>query len=226
MKVMAVIPAWNEASRIREAILGIKTMVDEVVVVDDGSLDETVTEATAAGAIVLQHALNRGQGAALKTGTIAALSRGAELIVHVDADGQHDPAMIPLLTTPIREGRADVTFGSRFLGMDPTGMPVVRRLYFIAARLFNTFALGIPRSVTDPQNGARAFSRMAAERINFHQDGFAHCSEILRMVTHSDLRWMEVPVHVRYTSAHLRKGVKFTDAFRIVWHLIVRGVGK
>jgi glycosyltransferase involved in cell wall biosynthesis len=226
MKMIAVIPAWNEGSRIGATVLGVKHHVDQIVVVDDGSGDGTAEAAQKAGAIVLRHRLNRGQGAALKTGTEAALRLNADVIVHVDADGQHDPNDIDALVEPIKNGRAEIVFGSRFLGVDPTGMPWIRRVYFIAARLFNTFVLGIPRNVTDPQSGARALSRKAAERINFHQDGAAHCSEILRLATHSGLAWAEVPIHVRYTAETLKKGQKFTDAFRIVWQLVIRGLNK
>jgi hypothetical protein len=146
--------------------------------------------------------------------------------VHVDADGQHDPSGIPALADPIRRDEADIVFGSRFLGINPTGMPAVRRAYFIAARLFNTFLLGIPRGITDPQSGARALSRAAAEQLDFRQDGPAHCSEILRLATRGPWRVQEVPVLVRYTADTLRKGQRFTVAFRILWQLMLRGAGR
>ncbi|MCW1892111.1 MAG: glycosyltransferase family 2 protein [Candidatus Uhrbacteria bacterium] len=223
MRVFAVIPAWNEAPRLGGVLEAIRPYVDGVVVVDDGSVDDTSSVARAGGAITLRHMMNRGQGAALRTGTEAALRLGADIIVHVDADGQHDPSMIKTLVDPIREGEADVVFGSRFLGIDPTGMPKIRRMYFWAAKLFNTYVVGISRRVTDPQSGARAMSAAAAKVIDFRQDFSAHCSEILRLVTKSNLRWKEVPVHVRYTQETLQKGQKFTEAFRILWHLLIRG---
>ena len=223
MKTFAVIPAWNEATRVGEVVKSIQMHVDGVIVVDDGSKDGTFAEAQAAGAIALRHALNRGQGAALKTGTEAALLLGADVIIHVDADGQHEPEVIHALMEPIREKRADVVFGSRFLGIDPSGMPLFRRLYFPVARLFNVYLLGVSKRVTDPQSGARAMTADAASRIAFHQDTAAHCSEILRSVTRSDLQWLEVPIHVRYTPETMRKGQKFSEAFRIIWHLLIRG---
>ncbi|MEN9558567.1 MAG: hypothetical protein RL141_936 [Candidatus Parcubacteria bacterium] len=222
MRAIVVIPALNEASRIGEVVAAVRPYVERVIVVDDGSTDDTGRVAAAEGATVIRHALNRGQGAALKTGTLAAIQMDGCAIVHLDADGQHDPSCIPALADPIRRGEADVVFGSRFLGIAPRGMPAVRRAYFIAARLFNTFLLGIPRKITDPQSGARAFSKAAAQAIDFRQDGAAHCSEILRMVTRSGLRYQEVPVLVRYTKETLQKGHRFTVAFRILWQLIVR----
>lgn len=226
MRIIAVIPALNEASRVGEVVRAILAYVDIAVVVDDGSTDDTCAVAKQAGAVGLRLALNRGQGAALRTGTEAALRLGADIVVHVDADGQHDPSMISALIDPIVERRADVVFGSRFLGIDPSGMPKIRRFYFGLARLFNTYLVGVSKKVTDPQSGARAMNRTAAEFLDFRQDRSAHCSEILRIVTQSSLRWVEVPVLVRYTAETLQKGQRFTEAFRILWHLLLRGVKK
>jgi glycosyltransferase involved in cell wall biosynthesis len=221
MKVIAVMPAYKERSRIVAAISGIQPMVDQIVVVADGSDDGTAEEARKTDAIVLMHAINRGQGAALKTGTEAALKLGADIIVHIDADGQQDPQAIPKLITPLKEGKADVVFGSRFLGIPPEGMPMVRRAVLILGKLFSQFVLGIPRQMTDPQSGLRAMTSVAARQVDFKQDRMAHCSEILRLVTRSDLRWTEVPVRVSYTQATLAKGNQTSDAFRIVWHLFL-----
>ncbi|MCE9585957.1 glycosyltransferase family 2 protein [Candidatus Uhrbacteria bacterium] len=221
MKVIAVMPAYQEKTRIIAAISGIQPYVSQIVVVVDGSEDGTFDEAKKTSAMVLHHAINRGQGAALKTGTEAAIKLGADVIVHIDADGQQDPQAISKLIEPIKEGKADVVFGSRFLGVDPEGMPAVRRAVLILGKLFSHFILGIPRQMTDPQSGLRAMTADAARRIDFKQDRMAHCSEILRLVTRSDLRWMEVPVRVSYTKDTLAKGNQTSDAFRIVWHLLL-----
>lgn len=224
MKVIGVMPAYNEAERIGQAVRACLPYVDGLVVVDDGSTDRTKEVASAVGdqkVVVLRHKINRDQGAALRTGSEAALKLGADVIVHIDADGQHDPSEIPLLVAPIIEDRADVVFGSRFLGAEPQGMPFVRRWVLRAGKTFNALALGIPRTVTDPQSGYRAYSSKAAGKISFTQNRKAHASEILRIVTRSDLRWLEVPIHVRYTAETLRKGNKTSDAFRIAWQLFI-----
>ena len=223
MKVIAVIPAWNEETRIKQTILAVRPYVDGMVIIDDGSADETAKAAQTgdASVVVLRHSLNRGQGAGLRTGTEAALRLGADIVVHVDADGQHDPSFIPTLVAPIKEGKADVVFGSRFLGETPEGMPASRRVLLHAARTFNAIAVGIPRKVTDPASGMRAFTAAAAREIDFRQDRFAHASEILRLVTHSKLRWKEVPVRVRYTAESLAKGQKSLDALKIAWELFL-----
>lgn len=221
MKVIAVIPAWNEAPRLRGVLASLIPQVSEIVVVDDGSGDETAEIARGESVHVIRHSLNRGQGAALKTGTLAALKLGAEVVVHLDADGQHDPAMLSTLLAPLTSNQADIVYGSRFLGIEAEGMPPSRRVLLKAARKFSTYVLGVPHTITDPQSGLRAMKRQVAEGLVFQQDGMAHCSEILRFVTRSPFRWQEVAVPVLYTQASLQKGQKASHAFKIVWELLL-----
>ena len=223
MKVVAVIPAFNEAPRLAEVLAVARPHVDDVVVVDDGSRDATSEVARSAGVRVLRHALNRGQGAALRTGTRAALELGADIIVHLDADGQHDAAsIVSVVTAPIRSGQADVVLGSRYLGIAPEGIPRVRRLLHVGIHQFNRWVLGIPASVTDPQAGCRAFTARVGRELTFHQDRMAHASEILRLVTRSSTwRWQEVPIFVRYSAATLEKGQHTGDAFKVAWQLLL-----
>jgi glycosyltransferase involved in cell wall biosynthesis len=221
VKVFAIVPVYNERGRIGAVIRSLLPRVDRVIAVDDGSTDGSAEEARAAGADVVEHVINRGQGAALKTGTMLASREGADIIVHFDADGQHDPDAVPTLVAPILEGRADAVFGSRFLGITSEGMPTSRRALLGAARLFSAIVLGIPRTVTDPQSGMRAMTADAATRIDFMQDRMAHCSEILRIAHGSSLRIAEVPVRIRYTKETLAKGQKATDALKIVWQLLL-----
>ncbi|MCG5053889.1 MAG: glycosyltransferase family 2 protein [Myxococcales bacterium] len=222
MRTVAIIPGYNEGRRITDTVRAVRPHVDEILVIDDGSIDDTAEQAREAGAIVARHCVNRGQGAALRTGMEGALALGADILVQLDADGQHDPSFIPQMVAPILSGKADVTFGSRFMGVEAEGITRGRRLLLHGARTFNAFAVGVPTHLTDPQSGYRAFSAAAARHIDFKQDRMAHCSEILRIVTRSkDLRWCEVPVRVRYTRDSMRKGQKPWDAARIAWQLFV-----
>ena len=136
MKIVAVIPAYNEGGRIGETILDAARFVDAVVVVDDCSKDTTGVEARAHGAHLLTHLVNCGQGAALQTGMDYALKiLRAEIVVHFDADGQMRGEEIPMMVKPIVDGQVDVTLGSRFLGK-AENIPLARRWMLKAAVVF------------------------------------------------------------------------------------------
>ncbi|MYD70506.1 MAG: glycosyltransferase family 2 protein [Acidobacteria bacterium] len=176
-----------------------------VVVVDDGSSDDTASVAAGAGAITLRHCINRGQGAALQTGLSYSLQCGAHCIVTFDADGQHDHRDIEALTRPILTGEVDVALGSRFVGSGSAeGLPWSRRLLLKTAVMF-TRVISRAR-VTDTHNGLRAFSRRAAERLNLSVDRMGHASEIIDQVSAMGLPYTEVPVHIRYTEYSRLKG--------------------
>lgn len=217
-RVVAVVPAYREAGRVGATVHTLRPYVDDVVVVDDGSPDATGDEARAAGARVLRHLLNRGQGAALATGIAYALRRGADVVVTFDADGQHDPEDLAALTAPLRDGSADVALGSRFLD-GRSNPPPLRRLLLRLAVLFTRATTGL--RLTDAHNGLRAFSRAAAAGLRIRQDRMAHASEILSEIRRLSLRVREVPVRVRYTEDSLRKGQRASGAFRILFDLLL-----
>lgn len=218
MKVVAVIPAFNEARVISRVINDVKSRVDEVVVVDDGSTDETFDVSNAAGAVVLRHLVNRGQGAALQTGIIFALKRQADIIVTFDADGQHQAGEINQMVEPLILGKVDVVLGSRFLQFT-SNMPVARRVVLQLATLFTKIYTGL--KVSDTHNGFRALSRQAAEKIEIKQDGMAHASEIIEQIKKHHLRFIEVPVKIVYSDYSLQKGQKLSNSFKILWDLII-----
>ena len=205
MRVVAIIPAFNEEQRIAAAIASAKVCVDDVVVIDDCSCDATVVSATGAGAIVLRHIMNRGQGAALQTGTDYALrALHADIIVHFDADGQMRGEEIPIMIEPIVCGEADVVLGSRFLGKAPIRMPWLRKIMIRLGTIFTIVFSGI--RVTDTHNGFRAFSRKAAGDIRISLDRMAHASEILDLVKAKRLKYVERPVTISYSPETLHKG--------------------
>jgi glycosyltransferase involved in cell wall biosynthesis len=220
-RIFVVVPAYNEAARLGATLQGLCAQgvgAREVVVVDDGSSDATADVALAHPVWLLRHPVNCGQGAALATGIEFALARGATAVVTFDADGQHDPAEIERLLQPLREGRADVALGSRFLGVAP-GMPWTRRLVLKAGVLFTRLFSGV--RVTDAHNGLRALSRQAAERIRLTQPRMAHASELLDQLRQLHLRHVEVPVTIRYTAATLQKGQSSWGAVKIVGELLL-----
>ena len=200
--IWAVVPAYNEEKMIGMVVEGLKSAVQNIVVVDDCSIDRTREIAEQAGAIGLRHRLNRGQGAALQTGMSYALLHGADIIIHFDADGQHSVQDIPSLIGPLKAKVCDVVLGSRFLRFDThASMPAMRKIFLKAAILFTSFFSGI--RLTDTHNGLRAFSRTAAERIRITEKAMAHASEILHEIARLRLRVTEVPVTIRYTAYSL-----------------------
>ena len=214
MKTVAIIPAYNEQGRIRAAVLDAALFCDEVVVVDDGATDGSGEDARNAGAHVLRHVMNRGQGAALQTGTNYAVDQlDADIIIHFDADGQMQGKDIPELIAPILRDDADVVLGSRFLGKE-SNMPLGRRVTLKLALLFTRIFSGIP--VTDPHCGFRALGRTAAQNIELRQDRMAHASEILDLIHSAKLRYVGCPVEIRYTDDTLEKGMGFFDGFTVL----------
>lgn len=213
-RIIAVIPAYNEESRLATAVESARPFVADIVVVDDCSGDETHAKASNLGVHVLRHPMNRGQGASLQTGTQYALDHlGADVVIHFDADGQMQGKDIPAMAAPILAKDAHVVLGSRFLGTE-SNMPTTRRMTLKLALVFTKLVSGI--AVTDPHCGFRALSRHAANTITLRQDRMAHASEILDLITSSKLSFVSRPVEIRYTEETLAKGMGFLDGFTVV----------
>jgi len=215
MKTFCIIPAYNEATTIAEVIDKVKLMVDQIVVVDDGSSDKTKELSKARSAKILSHLINRGQGAALETGNQYALREGADIIVHFDADGQFLSEEIKDIISPIIKGEADIVFGSRFLGKK-SNLPWFKKYVIIPlAHLINKIFTG--SNLTDPQNGFRAMSKKAASQIKIEQDGMAHNTEIISKAFNSGLKIKEIPVTIIYHNF----GQRFSGGLKIIKDLIL-----
>lgn len=215
MKIYCVIPAWNQAKNVGRVVTEVLPLVDMVIVVDDGSVDETAQVAKQAGAFVLKHFINRGQGASLRTGTHYALSVGADIIIHFDSDGQFLASDIKSLIKPLLAHEADIVFGSRFLETKSDIPKAKRYLIMPLAHLVNRVFFGI--KLTDPQSGLRAFSAHAGAKLNWQEDRMAHCSEILALAYQNQLRIKEVPMTVIYH--HF--GQRFSGGFKILKDLFL-----
>jgi glycosyltransferase involved in cell wall biosynthesis len=216
-QLWVIVPAFNEGPAIAGVVGALRERDYEVVVIDDGSADDTSIAAARAGATVLRHPFNLGQGAALQTGIMFALARGATEIVTFDADGQHDPDDIATLRTVREHSGCDVVLGSRFLGSAP-GMPASRRILLRFAATWTRLVHGL--DLTDAHNGLRLLSRHAAERLRITHNRMAHASEIVAQIGTLGLRWAEAPVHVSYTAYSLRKGQRNGDALHIAIDLL------
>lgn len=216
MKTIVIIPAYNEEKTIGQVVREVKKHADEVVVVDDGSADDTAGRAREAGALVYSHFLNRGQGAALETGKRVALERQADVIVTYDADGQFIAEDIKNMIQPIAGGRADVVLGTRFAKSE---VPAAKKIFLKGALAFTRLTSGL--RLTDTHNGFRAFSRGAAEKIGIEQNRMAHASEILDKIAKNKLRYEEVPVTVKYFSPKIRRSQGLSDYLKILFDLFL-----
>ncbi len=219
MKVTAVVPAYEAEYSVGQVILSLKPYVNKVVVVDDGSTDNTFEVAKQAGAIVLRHLVNRGYGAALITGSEYALGQGAQAIVHFDADGQFDATDVPKLISVLTAGQSSAALGSRFLGR-AVNIPILRKITLKLAVLFTWVTSGL--KLTDTHNGLRAFTAEAWRLMNLKQDRMAISSEIIQELAKHKIPYQEVPVTVVYTdySLHSSKQGSFPAA-KIVKDLLI-----
>jgi len=215
-----VIAAFNEEKNISKVIKSLKKEgYEKIIVVDDGSKDNTYNVAKNEGIIALKHIINRGQGAALQTGMTYALLNGAEYIVHFDADGQHKAEEIKRLLNPILNKETDVALGSRFLKKQK--VPFIRKLTLKGAILIIFLFYGM--KLTDAHNGFRAFNREAAKKIVITTDRMEHASEIIDKIKKARVRYKEIPVTIIYNDQHLKEGRKGQgnfDSIKIVLKMI------
>ena len=193
---LALVPAYNEEKKIGSVVRSLFGHVDEIVVIDDGSKDATAKVAREAGATVLRHEINRGQGAALETGHAYARQRGASYVVHFDGDGQFDVADIAAAKQHLIQAHADILFGSRFLHQQSDIPWTKRALLLPLARLVQKYVFGV--SLSDAHNGFRILNKEALEKIVITQDRMAHATEIPVLAKHHGLVIIEFPVKIHY----------------------------
>jgi len=222
MKIYIVIAAYNEEKSISKVIKDLKKGgYNNIVVVDDGSKDKTFSIVEKSGAHALRHFINRGQGAALKTGIDYALLQGADIIVTFDADGQHLVSEIKRMTDPVRKGEVEVTLGSRFLD-DKTELPLKKRIVLKGAIFLIQIMYGV--KLSDAHNGFRAFSKKAAKKIEINADRMEHASEIVEEIHTKKIKFKEVPVTIRYTDYSQQKGQSVWNSFKIFAKMVKKKI--
>lgn len=221
-KTAIVIAAYNEKQTIFQVVKDVKNAgYNDIIVVDDGSADDTAKRARNTGATVLRHVINRGQGAGLRTGINYAVENEADIIVTYDADGQFEASEISDVTAPITKNEADVVLGSRFLGKKANNMSAGKKLVLKLGAVVTWVFSGI--WLTDSHNGFRALSREAAQKITITFDRMEHASEIIEEIAHNKLRYKEVPVTVHYHEAgqhpirSIKMGIKLVLKKVIGW---------
>jgi glycosyltransferase involved in cell wall biosynthesis len=203
-KIIAAIPCFNEERCIGSVVLRTKKFVNSVVVIDDGSSDATADVAAEAGATVYQHDRNRGYGSAVRNALLKGRELGADVLVILDGDGQHDPRDVPKVVKPLLDGEADVVIGSRFLG-EANRAPFYRRL---GQRILTTITnAGSGQRISDSQSGFRAYSAKALKQLNLAESGMSVSSEMQFAISKAGLRVKEVPINVSYVGGAKRSPI-------------------
>jgi len=220
--VWIVIPAFNEASVIGDVISDVRSVFGNVVCVDDGSRDDTSDRAHQAGAHVVRHPVNLGQGAAIQTGVEYARNRpGANVFATFDADGQHRVKDVVRMIDRLTAEDLDIVIGTRFGDRAPERMPKLKRLLLpIIAKLS-------PASrklhLTDAHNGLRVFDRTVADGLNLTMNGMAHASEFVALIVENHWRVVEEPVEILYTDYSMSKGQPLVNGVNIIFDGLLRG---
>jgi len=221
MKLVIVIPSYNEDAAIADVLKSLPKKIDGVdeiisLVVNDGSNDGTCDIAKQYANYVISHVVNLGVGAATITGFEAAKKLRADIIITIDADGQHNPKDIQKLIAPILGKRADVCIGTRML--NPESMPSLKifgnwLMNFITFLVFQKWS-------TDSQSGMKVFNRKAIKKMRFHSMGYEICSEIIGEITRNKLRLIEVPIETRYSAYSKVKGQNWLNGINILTRIL------
>lgn len=221
--VYVIVPAFNEGRVIQNTLRTLLPHGYQIVVVDDGSTDQTSSILKAAPVYFLRHPINLGSGAALQTGMTFALRQGAAYLVHFDADGQHRAEDIARLLEPLWRGEADVALGSRFLRpSDRDVVPRSKQILLRGAVQVDWLLTGV--HLSDAHNGLRALTRHAASTIHLRENRFAYATEIISRIHEAGLRWIEVPTTVLYSDYSRAKGQPMSNALNIVIDVLLRKV--
>jgi glycosyltransferase involved in cell wall biosynthesis len=212
--IVAAIPAYNEEKTIAKVVVRAMKYVDKVVVVDDGSTDDTATIAEHLGAGLVRHEGNMGYGAAIRSCFSFARDLNSDALVILDADGQHNADDIPKILGPIQSGEADIVVGSRFAGADTSAVPSYRRA---GLRLVNEATNRIAKDkISDTQSGFRAYSRKAIQQIRMYERGMGVTSEIQIRGGDAGLTVLEVPVEVAYKGLKTSSQNPFSHGLEIL----------
>ncbi|WP_031464793.1 glycosyltransferase family 2 protein [Sciscionella sediminilitoris] len=220
--VWMVIPVFNEGQVIAEVVREARRTFPNIVCVDDGSRDNSASEIHAAGAHLVRHPVNLGQGAALQTGIEYARAQpGAEYFVTFDADGQHQVEDVLRMLHRLRTEEIDIVVGTRFgKSADTSHIPWLKRF------VLRTVVLLSPRTrrlgLSDAHNGLRAFNRKVAWDINIRLNGMGHASELVHMMDVHRWRVAEEPVTILYTAYSMSKGQSLFNGVNIVWDSVLK----
>ena len=210
-----IVPCYNEGTVIFDVLTHARETFPNIVAVNDGSRDDSAAQIRAAGAHLVNHPVNLGQGAAIQTGVEYARSQpGARYFVTFDADGQHQVKDVVRMVERLRAEPVDIIVGTRFAGQDNSQVPWIKRAVLKAVVLLS------PRTkklvLSDAHNGLRAFNRKVADEMNIRMNGMSHASEIVTMIDNNGWRVDEEPVDILYTEYSMSKGQSLINGVNIL----------
>lgn len=210
-----IVPCYNEGTVIFDVLTHARETFPNIVGVNDGSRDNSAAQIRAAGAHLVDHPVNLGQGAAIQTGVEYARAQpGAKYFVTFDADGQHQEKDVVRMIERLRTEPLDIIVGTRFAGQDNSQVPWIKRA------VLKTVVMLSPRTkklgLTDAHNGLRAFNRKVAEEMNIRMNGMSHASEIVSMIEKHGWRVDEEPVDILYTEYSMSKGQSLINGVNIL----------
>jgi glycosyltransferase involved in cell wall biosynthesis len=218
-----IIPAYNEGKVIADVLEDVLKRFKYVIVVDDGSSDNTKKEAEKTGAIVISQ-LNLGQGGALQTGIEYSLNLPVDYFVTFDADGQHDLHDVIKMRKIIKESEVDIVIGSRFLDQEADGMTRAKKALLKCGVWFTNVTSGL--KLTDTHNGLRLFNRHVAETVDLQESGYQHASEFTDKIATNHYKYNEMSVHIIYTDYSRAKGQSLLNAVNIGFDVLLNKVIK
>ena len=220
--VWIVVPAFNEASVIGDVVADLRAVFGNVVVVDDGSKDGTSATARRAGAHVVPHPVNLGQGAAIQTGIEYARAQpGARVLATFDADGQHRVKDVVAMIDRLSTDDVDIVIGTRFAEGPPARMPLLKRVVLQTAAWLSPSSRRL--HLTDAHNGLRVFNKTVADALNITMNGMSHASEFIALIAENHWRVSEQPVEILYTDYSMSKGQPLLNGVNIVFDGFLRG---
>ena len=221
-RVWIIVPAFNEAQVIGDVVADLRSVFAHVVCVDDGSNDTTAETALRAGAHVVSHPVNLGQGAAIQTGVEYARSQpGATVFATFDADGQHRLKDVVSMLERLSRGDVDIVIGTRFAGSTISHTPPLKRLILRTAAWLGPSSRRL--GLTDAHNGLRAFGKTVADHLDLTMSGMSHAGEFIALIDENRWRVAEEPVEILYTDYSVSKGQPLLNGVNVVFDGFLRG---
>lgn len=218
-RTCCIVPIYNEATVIEDCIADLRTIFPNILVVDDGSTDDSASKAKKSGAQVIRHTLNVGQGLAISTGFKWVQGQNKfKNIVTFDGDGQHIAHDALRLVEELENSSLDIVFGSRFLGYERSNTPVMKRIILKIVTKITNILTGV--KLSDAHNGLRALTVKASKVIELTQAGMAHASQMISLTRQANLKYHEIPVNVLYTTYSKKKGQSILNSVNIVADLV------